>query len=171
MPVLENQDNVTTNNTAETTTTNTAPAFDPIAAINNVKANMVNKEDYNKAIEERDKYLKALIDGTTEPIKEKEEPIDLVKFGQQVFGGVNDYKTSVAFVSDMLKLRNKTIEQEGWDPGAGPSPNDKHARYVPSETDYESSQEVADLIQKALDECNGSDKVFASVFANGLLGR
>nr|DAF39754.1 MAG TPA: hypothetical protein [Herelleviridae sp.] len=170
MPVLENQDNVTTNNNV-TETTNTAPAFDPIAAINDVKANMVNKEDYNKAIEERDKYLKALIDGTTEPVKEKEEPIDLVAFGQQVFGGVDNYKTSVAFVSDMLKLRNKTIEQEGWDPGAGPSPNDKHARYIPSEDDYNNSQAVADLIEKALDECQGSDKVFASVFSNGLLGR
>ena len=41
---------------------NTETEFDPISAINDIKANTVSKEEYNKLKAEKDKYLKALIE-------------------------------------------------------------------------------------------------------------
>lgn len=167
MPIIdENNENVVSGNEG-----NNVPEFDPVSAINDMKANMVKKGDYEKVVQERDKYLQALIDGSqVEETKEK-DPVDLSKLSEKVFGNINKYNNVTDFVSDLLLLRDETIKQEGWDPAAGPNPNDRFARYAPTEEDYESAQEVADLIEASLEKADGNGKIFASTFSSGLIGK
>ena len=56
----------------------TETEFDPVQAINELKQNSVSKEDYNKVVAEKNKYLKALIDGNQVAEVQKKEPVDIV---------------------------------------------------------------------------------------------
>ena len=51
--------------------------FDPVQAINELKQNSVSKEMYNKVVEEKNKYLKALIDGNQVAEAQPKEPVDI----------------------------------------------------------------------------------------------
>ena len=74
----------------------------------------------------------------------------------------------------MLEYRNRTIEEEGWDMWAGQispdSPRYGKQLYVPTDEDFASAQEVADYFQYCIDKADGNNKVFTTIFGNGLVG-
>lgn len=139
-----------------TTTSETANegVFDPVQAINELKEKMVPREDYLKVLEERNKYCKALIDGTTEPSNapKKAEPVDIDKLRTDLF--TKDL-SNLEFVEKALTLRNEIIDKEGKDIFVGSG-----EKLVPTEEDYRAAQRVADGLQECVTIADGNSEIF-----------
>lgn len=139
-----------------TTTSETATegVFDPVQAINELKEKMVPREDYMKVLEERNKYCKALIDGTTEPSNapKKAEPVDIDKLRTDLF--TKDL-SNLEFVEKALTLRNEIIDKEGKDIFVGSG-----EKLVPTEEDYRAAQRVADGLQECVTIADGNSEIF-----------
>lgn len=82
--------------------------FDPVSAINDIKANTVSKEEYNKLKAERDKYCKALIEGS-QIADEKKEPIDIEALRKK-FGNRDNSMTDLEYWQTSLALHEATLE-------------------------------------------------------------
>ena len=81
---MEEKDLLTSVTRQEGETTETE--FDPIQAINELKQNSVSKEAYNKVVAEKNKYLKALIDGSQVESTQPKQPVDLDAIRKDLFG-------------------------------------------------------------------------------------
>ena len=130
---------------------NTETEFDPISAINDIKANTVSKEEYNKLKAEKDKYLKALIEGS-QVADEKKEPVDIDELRTSLFTKDLD---NLTFAKKALELRNELIDKEGVDIFVG-----RGNKYAPTQTDYEAAQRVADAFQSCIDVADGDSEIF-----------
>ena len=125
--------------------------FDPIQAINELKQNTVSKEEYNKVKAEKDKYLKALIEGS-QVADEKKEPVDIDELRESLFTKDLD---NLTFAKKALELRNELIERQGIDIFVG-----KGNKYAPTQADYEAAQRVADAFQNCVDVADGDSEIF-----------
>lgn len=129
----------------------TETEFDPVQAINELKQNTVSKEEYNKVKAEKDKYLRALIEGS-QVADEKKEPVDIDALRKSLFTEDLD---NLTFTKKALALRNELIDKEGIDIFVG-----KGNKYVPTQADYESAQRVADAFQSCVDIADGDSEIF-----------
>ena len=129
----------------------TETEFDPVQAINELKKNTVSKEEYNKVKAEKDKYLKALIEGS-QVADEKKEPVDIDELRKSLFTKDLD---NLTFAKKALELRNELIEREGVDIFVG-----KGNKYAPDKSDYEAAQRVADAFQSCVDIADGDSEIF-----------
>ena len=129
----------------------TETEFDPVQAINELKQNTVSKEEYNKVKAEKDKYLKALIEGS-QVADEKKEPVDIDELRKSLFTKDLD---NLTFAKKALELRNELIEREGVDIFVG-----KGNKYAPDNSDYEAAQRVADAFQSCVDIADGDSEIF-----------
>ena len=129
----------------------TETEFDPVQAINELKKNTVSKEEYNKVKAEKDKYLKALIEGS-QVADEKKEPVDIDELRTSLF--TKDLN-NLTFAKKALELRNELIEREGVDIFVG-----KGNKYAPDKSDYEAAQRVADAFQSCVDIADGDSEIF-----------
>lgn len=129
----------------------TETEFDPVQAINELKQNTVSKEEYNKVKAEKDKYLKALIEGS-QVADEKKEPVDIDELRKSLFTKDLD---NLTFAKKALELRNELIEREGVDIFVG-----KGNKYAPDKSDYEAAQRVADAFQSCVDIADGDSEIF-----------
>lgn len=129
----------------------TETEFDPIQAINELKQNTVSKEEYNKVKAEKDKYLKALIEGS-QVADEKKEPVDVDALRKSLFTEDLD---NLTFAKKALELRNELIDKEGVDIFVG-----RGNKYAPTQADYEAAQRVADAFQSCVDVADGDSEIF-----------
>ena len=129
----------------------TETEFDPVQAINELKKNTVSKEEYNKVKAEKDKYLKALIEGS-QVADEKKEPVDIDELRKSLFTKDLD---NLTFAKKALELRNELIERDGVDIFVG-----KGNKYAPDKSDYEAAQRVADAFQSCVDIADGDSEIF-----------
>ena len=125
--------------------------FDPIQAINELKQNTVSKEEYNKVKAEKDKYLKALIEGS-QVADEKKEPVDVDALRKSLFTEDLD---NLTFAKKALELRNELIDKEGVDIFVC-----RGNKYAPTQADYEAAQRVADAFQSCVDVADGDSEIF-----------
>ena len=132
----------------------TETEFDPVAAINELKQNSVSKEDYNKVVAEKNKYLKALIDGNQVAEVPNKEPVDIDGLRKELFGGEKDL-TNLEYVKKALELRNALIERDGVDIFVG-----RGSKLTPTDEDYEAAQRVADGFQQCIDVAQGDSEIF-----------
>ena len=155
-----------------------ATEFDPVQAINELKQNSVSRQEYNKVVKEKNKYLKALVNGSGYENQPKNNLKTLDELKHDIYGdkmdGNTKCKNDLELAKTMLEYRNRTIEEEGWDMWAGQispdSPRYGKQLYVPTDDDFASAQEVADYFQYCIDKADGDNKVFTTVFGNGLVG-
>ena len=129
----------------------TETEFDPVQAINELKKNTVSKEEYNKVKAEKDKYLKALIEGS-QVADEKKEPVDIDELRKSLFTKDLD---NLTFAKKALELRNELIDKQGIDIFVG-----KGNKYAPDKSDYEAAQRVADAFQSCVDIADGDSEIF-----------
>ena len=129
----------------------TETEFDPIQAINELKQNTVSKEEYNKVKAEKDKYLKALIEGS-QVADEKKEPVDVDALRKSLFTEDLD---NLTFAKKALELRDELIDKQGIDIFVG-----RGNKYAPTQTDYEAAQRVADAFQSCIDVADGDSEIF-----------
>lgn len=133
--------------------TNTETEFDPVQAINELKQNTVSKEEYNKLKAEKDKYLKALIEGS-QVADEKKEPVDIKELRKALFNPDSEL-SNLNYARKALQLREAIIEQEGRDIFVG-----KGSKLTPTNEDYEAAQKVADVFQNCIDVADGNSEIF-----------
>lgn len=130
----------------------TETEFDPVQAINELKQNSVSKEAYNKVVEEKNKYLKALIDGNQVAEAQPKEPVDVDALRADLFG--KDL-SNLDFAKKALELRDAIIDEEGVDIFVG-----KGSKLTPTQEDYESAQKVADVFQSCIEVADGDSEIF-----------
>lgn len=136
----------------------TETEFDPISAINDIKANTVSKEEYNKLKAEKDKYLKALIEGS-QVADEKKENIDIDALRKELFNPDNEL-SNLDYVKKSLQLREAIIDTEGKDIFVGSG-----SKLVPTQEDYEAAQRLADGFQYCIDVADGNSEIFTRELA------
>ena len=144
-----NNQNLTSDSSQEGNTTETE--FDPVQAINELKKNTVSKEEYNKVKAEKDKYLKALIEGS-QVADEKKEPVDVDALRKSLFTEDLD---NLTFAKKALELRDELIDKQGIDIFVG-----RGNKYAPTQTDYDAAQRVADAFQSCVDVADGDSEIF-----------
>ena len=132
----------------------TETEFDPVQAINELKQNSVSKEQYNKVVEEKNKYLKALIDGSQIPAEVQKNPVDIQALRNDLFGGENQL-SNLEYAQKALELREALIDRDGVDIFVG-----KGSKLTPTNEDYEAAQRVADTFQKCIDVADGDSEIF-----------
>lgn len=130
----------------------TETEFDPVQAINELKQNSVSKEAYNKVVAEKNKYLKALIDGSQVESTQQKQPVDIDALRKDLFG---KELSNLDFAKKALELRNEIIDKEGKDIFVG-----KGSKFTPDEHDYETAQKVADGLQSCIDIADGNSEIF-----------
>lgn len=128
--------------------------FDPVQAINELKQNSVSKEQYNKVVEEKNKYLKALIDGSQIPAEAEKKPVDIQALRNDLFSGENQL-SNLEYAQKALELREALIDRDGVDIFVG-----KGSKLTPTNEDYEAAQRVADTFQKCIDVADGDSEIF-----------
>ena len=132
----------------------TETEFDPVQAINELKQNSVSKEDYNKVVAEKNKYLKALIDGNQVAEVQNKEPVDIDSLRKELFSGEKDL-TNLEYAKKALELRDAIIERDGVDIFVG-----RGSKLTPTDEDYEAAQRVADGFQQCIDVAQGDSEIF-----------
>ena len=147
-----NEKDLNSESANEVNTTETE--FDPVQAINELKQNSVSKEDYNKVVAEKNKYLKALIDGNQVAEVQNKEPVDIDGLRKELFSGEKDL-TNLEYVKKALELRNALIERDGVDIFVG-----RGSKLTPTDEDYEAAQRVADGFQQCIDVAQGDSEIF-----------
>lgn len=141
------------NKNTTTETTEQTEAFDPIKEIENLKKNMISRSEYDKIVEERNKYAKALIEGTEAPSTPAETPtIGVEEIRKDLF---SKDLTNLEFAAKALALRSELIETKGIDIFV-PS----GAKISPTNEDYVAAQKVADGLQSCVEVADGDPEIF-----------
>lgn len=127
---------------------------DAIDALTELKENTVSKEMYDKVVAEKKKILDAYVKGqkldNTEVVKQ--ESIDDLR---KAF--FKDSQTNLEYCTNMMKLRNRIIEDGGDDPFLPLGQNIK-----PTQADIDSANHVAEVIQQCIDYAQGDSAVFTN---------
>lgn len=144
----EKDQNSVTSQQGDTTETE----FDPVQAINELKQNSVSKEKYEQVVAEKNKYLKALIDGNQVAEAAPKQPVDVDALRADLFG--KDL-SNLDFAKKTLELRDALIERDGVDIFVG-----KGSKLTPTQEDYEAAQRVADVFQNCIEVSDGDSEIF-----------
>ena len=148
---MENREEILNSESANEVNT-TETEFDPVQAINELKQNSVSKEKYEAVIAERNKYLKALIDGNQVAEAQPKEPVDVDALRRDLFGRE---LSDLEYAKKALELRNELIEREGVDIFVG-----KGSKLTPDASDYEAAQRVADAFESCIEVADGDSEIF-----------
>ena len=141
----ENEKNLTTEETEEN---------DYIQAINELKANTVDKSQYEKLKAENKKLLDSLVSGQTPDIAKPVEKPDINELKMKLFNPDNDLN-NLEYVETMLKLRNALIENGERDPFL--PIGDKVEITVDT---INKAENVANVLQECIDLAQGDSGVF-----------
>lgn len=144
--------NEETKDKIETTETNY------IDTIKKLKANSVDKEEYNKVLEENKQLLNALTDGKnleTDSTPEKPK-VDIDALRKELYGSDKDL-SNLDYIQKTLTLRNDLIEKGEPDPFLPLG-----SKIVPTDEDIACANRVADAFQHCIDYAEGDSEVFTN---------
>lgn len=148
---------------------------DYIEAIKKLKEDSVPKEEYEKVVAERKKLLASLINGETvegingEGSKSEERP-DLTELRKKIMTADNTM-TNLDYVTNVLKLRDAIIEEQGEDadPFLPPYARNVARTSADIERDRENANSVAEFLKTIVDDSNGKPNVFNGLLSAGLV--
>lgn len=103
-----NENNTNINQETET------PEVDYISAINELKANTVDRDKYDKLKEENKKLLNSLVSGNAIEMPKQEAGLTIDEMRQKLFGGTE--LTNIDYVKTVLDLRDAIIANGERDP-------------------------------------------------------
>lgn len=130
-----------------------------IEALNQLKQNSVSKEDYMKLKQENKQLLNSLVQGTSieNPSAEKKAVVstdDLIKKYDELSNG---QASNLEYWETTLALRNRLIEEGKQDPFLPTGHN-----YVIQQSDVDSANKVATVVQECIDYADGDPSVFTN---------
>lgn len=137
----------------ETNNTNESTETDYIEVINNLKANTVDKNKYEKLKEENKKLLDSLVNNSqveapnTPKVSNDELRKDL--FTKSL--------SNLEFVEKTLQLRKNILEEKGEDVFAPDS-----SQFTFTDEDRRDAQRVADALQHCVDVADGNSAIFTN---------
>lgn len=125
-----------------------------IDAINELKANSVSKSDYEQLQSENANLLKALTNNeklettATEPVRSAAE------IRQNLFTGEHN---NLDYWAEALALRDAVLRENKEDIFVPKGHN-----VTPTDSDYESANKVATIVQECIDFANGDSQLFTN---------
>lgn len=126
---------------------------DYIEEIQNLRANTVSKEDYEKLRLENKKLISSLARGetTVQPVEEKP---DLNTLRKKVF---EPDQSNLEYIQNALNLRNAVLEQEGYDCFVP-----RGHKTVATTEDVAAAENVARVLQEVIDYADGDSQLFTN---------
>ncbi len=135
--------------------TNT-PETDYLAAIQELKANSVNRDEYEKVREDNKKLLDAIVNGGNAPVQEEvqklREPEEIRK---ELFSG--EPMGNLDYSKKTLELRDSLLSRGENDPFL---PSGTHI--APTQEDIAAAQRVADVLAQTVEYADGDNDVFTN---------
>lgn len=137
---------------------------DYISAINEMKQNMVSREEYEKVRADNKRLLDTVVHGQKQDEVVKEE-VDVNALRQELFGKSRRDLSNLDFVDKALQLRKALIEKGEQDPfvmKAGRTSS-------PEADDFKKAERVASVLQECVDIADGNPDVFNNEFQRRLV--
>ena len=125
---------------------------DYLAAINELKQNSVNREDYEKLKAENRKLLNSIVNGQAVEVETGPEYRDVAEIREELF---NHEHSNLDYVKLALELRNTLIAKGETDPFL---PVGK--QISPTREDIEKAEMVAQVYQECIDYAEGDSALF-----------
>ena len=130
-------------------------------ALNDLKANSVSKEDYEKIQQENRDLIDQVINGggasdSGQGTPTKEVDIDTLR--EELYGPKGQQLNNLQVIEKTLALRDAVIAKEGIDPFLPLGANIK-----PTDNDKERAQAVADVLAECVKEADGDSGVFTAI--------
>lgn len=126
-----------------------------INTINELKANSVSKDKYEKLVQERDGLVEALKSGQQVTLVEPQEEESIDELRAELYGESDKPWRATEYVEKTLKLREKVMANGERDPFL-PNGND----YQVNSEDERYAQLTAQTFQECLDYAQGDDQLF-----------
>ena len=126
---------------------------DYLAAINELKQNSVNREDYNKLKAENKKLLDSIVNGTPVEVQSpQKKSIDELRAAY-----LKEDQTNIEYISNTLKLREALIAEGKPDPFLPIG-----EQILPTDEDIAAANKVASVLQECVDYAEGDSAVFTN---------
>jgi hypothetical protein len=139
---------------------NIMTAEDYITALGDLKANSIEKSEYERILAENAKLTNALASGFRQEAEVNEPEVDIPELRKKLL--TNKYKNDMEYFKDMKTLRDAIVEKEGVDPFVNQAAENVSA-------EISNAEQVAQLIDFALEEANGDPVKFSAVFNSKLI--
>lgn len=123
---------------------------DYIKTIQDLKANTVSKDQYEKLKKENKQLLDTLVSGGT--IEQPKEKVDVDRLRRELNNG---NISNLEYCKTALELRDAIIEEGGRDPFL---PFGTHVS--PEDSDYASAEKVAQVLKECIDYADGDSSIF-----------
>lgn len=126
---------------------------DYLAAINELKQNSVNREDYDKLKAENKKLLDSIVNGTEVALpKEDKKSIEELRAAY-----LKEDQSNLEYITNTLKLREALMAEGKPDPFLPIG-----EQILPTDEDVRTAQKVADVLQECVDYAEGDSNVFTN---------
>ena len=126
---------------------------DYLAAINELKQNSVNREDYNKLKAENKKLLDSIVNGT--PVEVQSPQRKSIEELRAAY--LKEDQTNIDYISNTLKLREALIAEGKPDPFLPIG-----EQILPTDEDIAAANKVASVLQECVDYAEGDSAVFTN---------
>ena len=126
---------------------------DYLAAINELKQNSVNREDYNKLKAENKKLLDSIVNGT--PVEVQSPQRKSIEELRAAY--LKEDQTNLEYISNALKLREALISEGKPDPFLPIG-----EQILPTDEDVAAANKVAAVLQECVDYAEGDSAVFTN---------
>lgn len=123
---------------------------DLIQMVEDLKANSVSKEDYQKLQADNKRLMQALI--KNEKLQEVSEPFDLAGTCKELLNGDN---TNLEYIDKALKIRKHIKDTKGFDVFVN-----QGALERPTDQQIAAAENVAEVLQECVDEAQGDAAAF-----------
>lgn len=126
---------------------------DYLAAINELKQNSVNREDYNKLKAENKKLLDSIVNGA--PVEVQSPQRKSIEELRAAY--LKEDQTNLEYISNALKLREALISEGKPDPFLPIG-----EQILPTDEDVAAANKVASVLQECVDYADGDSAVFTN---------
>lgn len=128
---------------------------DYIAAINELKANTVDRAAYDKLKQENQQLLNSLVNGET--ITQEVEAPDIKELQDSLFGHDGFDGSNLEYMQKVLALRDTIMSAGGTDPFL---PWGK--KITPTQEDVDTAERVANVLKECIEYAEGDSDVFTN---------
>ena len=127
---------------------------DYIAAINELKQNSVNREEYNKLKAENKKLLDSIVNGQEVDIAKQVEGKSIEELRKAY---LKEDQTNLEYITNALALREALMAEGKPDPFLPVG-----EQILPTDEDVRAAQKVAEVLQECVDYAEGDSAVFTN---------
>lgn len=127
---------------------------DYLAAINELKQNSVNREDYNKLKAENKKLLDSIVNGTDAGLS---TPVEKKSVEELRAAYLKEDQSNLEYITNALKLREALMAEGKPDPFLPIG-----EQILPTDDDVAKAAHVAEILQECVDYAEGDSNVFTN---------